>query len=88
MSQPPLPIEWTHTARRSLARLPEKIATAAVEFIYGALAENPQRVGKSLRNELAGLHSARRGSYRIVYRITDVVTIMAIDHRAEIYHAH
>lgn len=88
MSQPSLPIEWTPTARRSLARPPEKIATAAVEFIYSALAENPQRVGKPLRKELAGLHSARRGSYRVVYRITDVVTIIAIDHRAEIYHAH
>lgn len=79
------PIAWTPTARRSLARLPEKVATAAVEFIYGALAANPQRVGKPLRNELEGLHSARRSSYRIVYRIDDVITILAIDHRADIY---
>ncbi len=85
MSDEPLPIAWTPTAKRALTRLPEKAAAAAVEFTYGALAENPHRVGKPLRRELEGLHSARRGDFRIIYRITDVVTIVAIDHRADIY---
>lgn len=81
----PYDIAWTRTATRALRRLPEKVATAAIEFIYGPLAENPQRVGKALRFELEGLHSARRGDYRIIYRITDVVTIVAIEHRADVY---
>ena len=85
MSDEPLPIAWTPTAKRVLTRLPERAAAAAVEYIYGALAENPHRVGKPLRRELEGLHSARRGDFRIIYRITDVVTIVAIDHRADIY---
>ena len=51
MSDEPLPIAWTPTAKRALTRLPEKAAAAAVEFIYGALAENPHRVGKPLRRE-------------------------------------
>ena len=59
------------TVRRSslirLARLPEKVATAAVEFIYGSLTESPRRVGKPLKLGLAGLHSARRGDYRVIY---------------------
>lgn len=79
------PVAWTPTARRALTRLPEKAATAAVEFIYGPLAENPQRVGKPLRFELQGLHSARRGDFRIIYRITEVVTVVAIEHRADAY---
>jgi len=78
-------VRWTPTVRRALARLPEKVAAAAVEFIYRGLADNPHRIGKALRNELAGLYSARRGSYRIVYRISDVVTIMAIEHRADVF---
>lgn len=78
-------VAWTPTARRALARLPEKAATAAVKFIYGQLSENPQRVGKPLRFELEGLHSARRGDFRIIYRITEVVTIIAIEHRADVY---
>ena len=78
-------IAWTPTSRRALTRLPEKAATAAVEFIYGQLARNPSRVGKPLRFELEGLHSARRGDFRIIYRITEVVTIIAIEHRADAY---
>jgi mRNA interferase RelE/StbE len=81
-------VTWTATATRALQRLPEKIATAAGEFIYGSLAENPQRVGKPLRFELEGLHSARRGDYRVVYEINPseaTVTIIAIQHRADVY---
>lgn len=71
--------------RSALRRLPEKVATAAIEFIYGALASNPQRVGKAFRLSLEGLHSARRGDFRIIYRIDTYVTITAIEHRADVY---
>lgn len=88
MSEAALPIAWTPTAKRALARLPEKVATAAVEFIYGPVAENPRRVGKPMRRELEGLYSARRGDFRIIYRVSDAVTIVAIDHRADAYRSH
>lgn len=78
-------VAWTPTAKRALQRLPEKVATAAIEFIYGPLASNPQRVGKALRFDLEGLHSARRGSYRIIYRIDERVTVIAIEHHADVY---
>jgi mRNA-degrading endonuclease RelE of RelBE toxin-antitoxin system len=81
-------VAWTGPAQRALRKLPEKAAAAAVEFIYGSLASYPQRVGKPLRNELAGLHSARRGDYRVIYRINDgehQVEIVAIEHRADAY---
>lgn len=83
-------IAWTGRAKRSVGRLPDKVATAAVEFIYGSLADNPHRVGKPLTLAFEGLHSARRGAYRIIYRIDDsmrVVEIVAIGHRANIYRA-
>ena len=75
-------------AQRALHRLPEKAGIAIVEFLFGSLAQNPHRVGKPLRLELAGLHSARRGDYRIIYRIDDArrqIEITAIDHRADAY---
>jgi len=78
-------VAWTPTANRALHRLPEKVAMAAIEFIYGPLGSNPQRVGKALRFDLEGLHIARRGDYRIIYRIDDRVTIIAIEHRADAY---
>jgi mRNA interferase RelE/StbE len=81
-------IAWTAPARRALARLPEKVATATVEFLYGSLAANPYRVGKPLKLGLDGLHSARRGDYRVIYRIDDQhhrVDVVAIEHRSDIY---
>lgn len=84
-------IAWTAASRRAVARLPEKVATAAVEFVYGSLADNPRRVGKPLKLGLEGLRSARRGDYRVIYRIDDdrpLVTVMAIEHRSDIYRPH
>jgi len=54
-----------------------------------ALAVNPHRVGKPLYGPLVGCHGARRGTYRIVYRIDEnscVVHVLDIDHRSEICH--
>jgi len=76
-------LAWTATARRALPRLPEKVAVAVIEFCYAA--ENPHRVGKPLRLALEGLYSARRGDFRIIYRIDEQVTIVAIEHRADVY---
>jgi mRNA-degrading endonuclease RelE of RelBE toxin-antitoxin system len=40
-----------------------------------------------LRRELTGVFSARRGPYRILYRIDDDATlsILRVDHRADVY---
>ena len=83
-------IRFQPAARRAVSeRLPESVASAVLEFCDAALAVNPQRVGKPLFGPLAGCHGARRGTYRIVYRIEEnsrTVHILDIDHRAEIYH--
>jgi mRNA interferase RelE/StbE len=84
----PFEIYWAAPAKRALRRLPEKVAAAAVEFIYGPLAGNPGRVGRPLRFELEGLRSAHRGDYRVVYRIDEGrqrVEVLVIDHRADVY---
>jgi mRNA interferase RelE/StbE len=88
VTPPTYGIAWTPSAKRELARLPEKVAAAVVEFVYGSLAENPRRVGHELHLELAGRHSARRGEYRMIYRIDDAarrVSILAVDHRRGVY---
>jgi len=81
-------IAWTTASRRALTRLPEKVATAVVELLYGSMAASPYRVGKPLKLGLEGLHSARRGDYCVIYRIDDqrrLVTVIAIEHRSDIY---
>lgn len=86
------PPEWelivALSAERVLARLPEKVAAAVVEFMTGPLIENPRRVGHKLRRELEVLWAARRGPYRIVYELHEQarqVRVLRIDHRADIY---
>ena len=77
-------------ARRALAdRLPPEVVTAAAEFITGPLLNNPQRVGKPLGAELAGIFSARLGrDWRVLYEIDDikhVVVLLDIRRRSTAY---
>ena len=79
-------------ARRALAdRLPPEVAVAAAEFITGPLLENPRRIGKPLRDALAGIHSARLGrEWRNLYEIDEVrhlVIVLDIRHRSNAYRA-
>ena len=79
----------TRTAARQLAEhLPEAVAAACVEFVFGPLAGNPHRVGAPLRAPFEGHWRARRGEYRVRYRIDDdqrVVYVLDIDHRRDAY---
>lgn len=88
MTQAPWDLVVARPARRAIDRLPEKVALAVLDYLVGPLLENPQRVGKPLRGDLAELHSARVGAYRIVYEIDEAnrtVRVIYIDHRADIY---
>jgi mRNA interferase RelE/StbE len=84
-------IGWTPTARHALIKSPEKVSTAVIEFCYGPLADNPYRVGKALRLQIEGLHSARRGDFRVIYRISHTemeVVVIAVGHRSDVYRQH
>jgi len=89
VSHSPYELILTPPAVRAVrSALPEAVATAVIEFLTGALVENPHRVGKPLRGDLAGIYSARRGTYRVLYRINEVdreVVVLRIDHRRDVY---
>jgi len=75
-------------ARAIQETLPESVAFAVIDFITGPLLENPRRLGAPLRGELEGVWSARRGTYRILYRIDEKnreVIVLRIGHRGDIY---
>jgi mRNA-degrading endonuclease RelE of RelBE toxin-antitoxin system len=60
----------------------------ASEFVYGGLAQNPHQVGRPLRVDLGGKHSARRGDFRVIYEVDGDrrgVTVVAVDHRSDAY---
>ncbi len=89
MTDPTYEIVVTAPAARAIREtLPEAIAFAVIDFITGPLRENPRRIGAALRNELEGVWSARRGTYRIPYRIDDErreVIVLRVGHRRDIY---
>jgi mRNA interferase RelE/StbE len=75
-------------AERSLSKLTEGVAGAIVEFMVGPLVEAPTVVGKPLQRELSGYWSARRGSYRVIYRLDDdqhQIVVVRIEHRSDAY---
>jgi len=79
---------FTGSARRGLQSIPPRVIPAIIEFAFGDLARDPHRVGKSLERELSGLFSARRGPYRLLYRIDDEeqrVYIVHVDHLSDVY---
>jgi mRNA interferase RelE/StbE len=68
--------------------LSEKVAAAVFEFIIGPLADNPHRVGKPLKGPLFPLYVARRGEYRVIYRIVldlVVIEVVSVVHRRDAY---
>ena len=75
-------------ARAIRESLSESVAFAVIDFITGPLVENPLRVGAPLRGELEGIRSARRGTYRVPYRIDEEnheVIVLRVGHRRDIY---
>jgi mRNA interferase RelE/StbE len=86
--EPGYALRVTGPAERQLNRLAEGTAAAIVEFMLGALLDNPHRLGGPLQREFAGLRSARRGVYRIIYEIDDnerLVIVYRIEHRSTAY---
>jgi len=80
---------FSRQARRNLCEnLPLDVAVAAMETIDGPLTTNPHRAGQPLEEPFDGYHSARRGTYRIIYRSNEdkhTVEIHSIRHRRDAY---
>jgi mRNA-degrading endonuclease RelE of RelBE toxin-antitoxin system len=79
----------TPPEQRPLAgKLPEPVAAAVIELVTTTLIQQPTQVGKPLRDDLAGVWSARRGTYRVLYRIREdlrEVIVLRIEHRRDAY---
>ena len=79
----------TPPAQRALTgKLPEAVAAAVIEFLTTTLIRHPTRAGKPLRDDLTGVWSARRGTYRVLYRIREdlrEVIVLRIEHRRDAY---
>lgn len=87
--QAPYELILTPPARRALTdRLPESVAAAVIDLLTTTLILEPRRVGKPLCGQLAGVWSARRGTYRVLYRVLEKareVVVLRVDHRRDVY---
>lgn len=85
----PYAVALSARARRNIHEdLPVDVAFAAIETITGPIAANPRRVGKPLNEPFDGFYAARRGTYRVIYRIDEAahrVEIHSIRHRRDAY---
>jgi mRNA interferase RelE/StbE len=74
-------------ARAIREKLPEAVAFAVIDFITGPQLDNPKRVGAPLRGGVEGIWSARRGTYRVLYRVDEdnrEVIVLGVGHRLDI----
>ena len=89
LADDPYELRTTSTVCRALSEtLPESVAAAAYEFITGPLLADPRRIGKRLLPPMDDRFSARRGTYRVIYRIDDkarVVTVVDVARRRDVY---
>ena len=80
----------TPPAAQALSRLREPVAGAVIELLTTTLVREPLRVGKPLRREQSGISSARRGTYRIRYRVREEpteVVVLGIEHHRDVHRA-
>jgi mRNA interferase RelE/StbE len=81
-------VRITPEGLRHLNELPTKVRDAALAALHGPIAQDPHRLGKPLVGELAGLFSARRGDYRIIYSLNEapkLVIVHRVQHRRSAY---
>ena len=84
----PWMVRFSSTAVRGSNRLPHKASAAIVEFSTVTLPQDPHRLSKPLRYELSGWRVARRGDYRVIFRLLDddrILFVGRVEHRAHIY---
>ncbi len=82
-------LRLSSAAKKALAEdLPPHTAFAAWEFISGPLCQVPDKVGAPLRAPFTGQWRARRGDYRVRYRIDEaahLIYVTGIFHRRDAY---
>lgn len=81
-------VSLARAAQHDIAELPTGVAFAAIEFISTQLTTQPLRVGKRLTPPYGDQHSARRGTFRILYVVNDearTVTVISVRHRRDAY---
>ncbi len=81
-------VRWHEDVWKDLQDLDKGVAQKIVDRVTRYMVQDPLKVGKPFKENLAGLSRYRFGDYRIMY-IVDIpgekVTILKARHRKDIY---
>lgn len=81
-------VRWHEDAGKDLRDLDKELARKVIHRITKYLAQDPLKLGKPLKENLAGLFRYRFGDYRIMYIVDipeEMITILKVRHRKDIY---
>ncbi|MFZ0394335.1 MAG: type II toxin-antitoxin system RelE/ParE family toxin [Terracidiphilus sp.] len=89
-ARPVWTVEFDDRARRELRKLDPNTQHEILRYLRTRIAgpEDPQRFGKPLRTNLAGLWRYRVGEYRLICRFENsrlVVFVIKMGHRRDVY---
>ncbi len=81
-------VRWHEDVWKDLRDLDKELALKVIHRITRYLVQDPLKLGKPLKENLAGLFRYRFGDYRIMYVVDipeEMITILKVRHRKDIY---
>lgn len=81
-------VRWHEDVLDDLRDLDKEVAKKIIDRVTAYLVQDPLKLGKPLKENLAGLFRYRFGDYRVMY-VVDIpdqeITILKVRHRKDIY---
>ncbi len=81
-------VRWHEDVGEDLRDLDKEVARKVVDRVAKYLFQDPLKLGKPLKENLAGLYRYRFGDYRIMYVVDipgEIITVLKVRHRKDIY---
>jgi mRNA interferase RelE/StbE len=81
-------VRWHEDVWKDLRHLDKDVSRKIIDRVTRYLVQDPLKLGKPLKENLAGLFRYRFGDYRIMYIVDipgETVTILKVRHRKDIY---
>ena len=75
---------FSKRSRKNISKFDRKNQVVILKKIR-MLRDNPS-IGKPLKSSARKLRSLRVGKYRVIYKINEKISILAVGHRKDIYH--
>lgn len=81
-------IKWDDKAKKQLKKLDRTIQKRILDYLDEKIIHNPQRFGRSLVGDKAGLWRYRIEDYRVICKIDNdhlIILVLEAGHRKDVY---